>query len=78
MLKDKDDSTNIKGSYRSFHIREKKIGANPSKNSYIATEKLEMSRPFAFSLFQNFESSLFYSLSILLLTKARNESNCGY
>ena len=36
-----------------FEKKEQRIGAKPSKNNYIATEKPEMRRPFAFSLFQN-------------------------
>ena len=36
-----------------FEKKEQRIGANPSKNNYFATKKLEIRRPFAFFLFQN-------------------------
>ena len=36
-----------------FEKKGQRIGANASKNNYIATEKLEMRRPFAFPLFRN-------------------------
>ena len=36
-----------------FEKKGQRVAANPSKNNYIATEKPETRRPFAFSLFQN-------------------------
>ena len=38
-----------------FKEKERKIKTNCSKNNHIATEKLEMRRPFAFSIFQNLD-----------------------